>query len=56
VPASHEAAPARRAYDGLRRASTGPLGGAFAVDVAVIAGGSVAALMLGALSLRRRTP
>jgi ABC-2 type transport system permease protein len=44
------------AYDALARATrAGDLGGGMAVDIAVIAGATVAALALGALTLRRRT-
>jgi ABC-2 type transport system permease protein len=44
------------AYDALARAThAGDLGGGMAVDVAVIAGATAAALALGALTLRRRT-
>jgi ABC-2 type transport system permease protein len=49
--------PLTYAYDALDRATRpGPLGAGMAVDVAIIAGGSLAALCLGALTLRRRTP
>jgi ABC-2 type transport system permease protein len=45
------------AYDALARAtSPGDLGARMALDIAVIAGATVAALALGALTLRRRTP
>jgi ABC-2 type transport system permease protein len=45
------------AYDALARATgAGALGGELAIDVAVIAGATVASLGLGALTLRRRTP
>jgi ABC-2 type transport system permease protein len=49
--------PLTYAYDALHRA-TGPaaLGGALAVDVAVVIGATLAALGLGAATLRRRTP
>jgi ABC-2 type transport system permease protein len=51
------ALPFTYAYDALARATrTEALGGRLAVDVAVIAGATVAALGLGALTLRRRTP
>jgi ABC-2 type transport system permease protein len=51
------ALPFTYAYDALARATApGPLGSAMAVDIAVIAGASIAALGLGALTLRRRTP
>jgi ABC-2 type transport system permease protein len=48
--------PLTYAYDALARA-TAPagLGGALAADIAVIAGATVVALALGALTLRRRT-
>jgi ABC-2 type transport system permease protein len=51
------ALPFTYAYDALSRA-TGPgsLGGALAADAAVIAGATVVALGLGALTMRRRTP
>jgi ABC-2 type transport system permease protein len=49
--------PLTYAFDALARAtSPEALGGDLAVDVAVIAGATVAALGLGALTLRRRTP
>lgn len=45
------------AYDALRRATRpGELGAGMALDVGVIAGATAAALALGALTLRRRTP
>jgi len=51
------ALPLTYAYDALRRATaSAPLGAAFTADVLVIAGGTLAALALGALTLRRRTP
>jgi ABC-2 type transport system permease protein len=51
------ALPFTYAYDALARATRAEaLGGRLAVDVAVIAGATVAALGLGALTLRRRTP
>ena len=44
------------AYDALARATrAGELGGGLAVDVLVIVGATVAALALGAMTLRRRT-
>jgi ABC-2 type transport system permease protein len=50
------ALPLTYAFDALSRAtSPGPLGSAFAVDVAVTVGVTLAALGLGALTLRRRT-
>ena len=48
--------PLTYAYDALSRAtSPGALGGELAADVAVIAGATLLALGLGALTLRRRT-
>ena len=48
--------PLTYAFDALQRTtSPEPLGGAMAVDVLVIVGGTVLALGLGALTLRRRT-
>jgi ABC-2 type transport system permease protein len=45
------------AYDALARAAgTAPLGAWFALDVAVVIGTTVLALVLGAATLRRRTP
>ena len=50
------ALPLTYAYDALARVTEpGPLGGGFAVDVLVIAGATIMALVLGALTLRRRT-
>lgn len=49
--------PLTYAYDALARATApAPLGAAFAADVAVIVAATVASLLLGALTLRRRTP
>ncbi|HEY0416804.1 MAG TPA: ABC transporter permease [Gaiellaceae bacterium] len=49
--------PLTYAFDALERATTpGALDGRLALDVAVIAGAAVASLVLGALTLRRRTP
>ena len=49
--------PLTYAYDALARvAGSGTLGGEFARDLAVIVGAGLAALALGALTLRRRTP
>jgi ABC-2 type transport system permease protein len=51
------ALPLTYAFDALARTTSAEdLGGGMAVDVAVIAGATVAALGLGALTLRRRTP
>jgi len=50
------ALPLTYAFDALQRATEpAPLGGALVVDVVVIVGVTVAALALGALTLRRRT-
>jgi len=50
------ALPLTYAYDALARVTEpGPLGGGFARDVLIIVGATVAALALGALTLRRRT-
>jgi ABC-2 type transport system permease protein len=49
--------PLTYAYDALERIATdGRLGGDGTVDVIVVAGASLLALVLGALTLRRRTP
>jgi ABC-2 type transport system permease protein len=49
--------PLTYAYDALvRLAGTSPLGARFAFDLLVIVGVTVAALVLGAATLRRRTP
>jgi hypothetical protein len=46
-----------RAFDALQRATVrGTLGARGALDITVIAGSSLLALALGAVSLRRRTP
>ena len=51
------ALPFTYAYDALARATRpGPLGAGILVDVAVICGATLAALALGAVTLRRRTP
>jgi len=50
------ALPLTYAFDALSRAThAGTLGGWFVVDVAVVAGGTLVALALGAVTLRRRT-
>jgi ABC-2 type transport system permease protein len=50
------AMPLTYAYDAIDRVTrTGELGGAFARDVAVVVGATLAALLLGALTLRRQT-
>jgi hypothetical protein len=49
--------PLTYAYDALAAiASHGPYDACFALDVAVIVGGTLAALALAAATLRRRTP
>jgi ABC-2 type transport system permease protein len=49
--------PLTYAFDALlRAASPGELGSRFAADVAVLAGAALLALVLGAATLRRRTP
>jgi len=51
------ALPMTYAFDALDRVATdGSLGGAGARDVAVTVGATLLALMLGAMTLRRRTP
>ena len=49
--------PLTYAFDALSRAThSGPLGGTLVLDVAVVIGATLAALALGAATLRRRTP
>jgi ABC-2 type transport system permease protein len=48
--------PMTYAYDALARATADDLGGRLAFDAIVIAGFTVVALVLGATTLRRRTP
>ncbi|HEX2433329.1 MAG TPA: ABC transporter permease [Gaiellaceae bacterium] len=48
--------PMTYAYDALARATADDLGGRLAFDATVIAGFTVLALVLGATTLRRRTP
>jgi ABC-2 type transport system permease protein len=49
--------PMTYAYDALARAATeSPLGSRFWLDVAVVVGSTILALVLGAATLRRRTP
>jgi ABC-2 type transport system permease protein len=56
LQAAADVLPLTYAFDALDRvAAEGSLGGGGAVDVAVIAGSSVLALVLAALTLRRRT-
>jgi ABC-2 type transport system permease protein len=50
------ALPMTYAYDALARAASGSLGARGRLDVAVVAGATLLALALGALTLRRRTP
>jgi ABC-2 type transport system permease protein len=47
--------PLTYAYDALARATADDLGRELVVDVAVVGGAIVAALLLGATTLRRRT-
>ncbi|MGH3012121.1 MAG: ABC transporter permease [Gaiellaceae bacterium] len=49
------ALPLTYAYDALSRAVADDLGGRFALDLAVVCGSIVLALVLGAMTLRRRT-
>ena len=52
-----DALPLTYAYDALAKvAGGGPYGGRFQADVAVTLGGVILALILGAATLRRRTP
>ena len=48
--------PLTYAYDALARATRDEIGGRLALDVGVVAGCIVLALILGATTLRRRTP
>lgn len=48
--------PMTYAFDGLERATTGETGGRLVIDAAVVLGSVLIALMLGATTLRRRTP
>jgi ABC-2 type transport system permease protein len=48
--------PMTYAYDGLALATAGETGGRLARDAAVVAGAVLLALVLGATTLRRRTP
>ena len=48
--------PLSYAVDAMNHVTDGTVGAAFAADVAVIVGASIVALMLGAATLRRRTP
>ncbi len=57
LEAISDALPLTYAYDLLARASSpAPLGARFALDLAVVGGVTVAALVLGATSMRRRSP
>ncbi len=56
LEAASRVLPLTYAYDALDRVARGQAGGRLAVDVAVIAGATVLALVLGATTLRRRTP
>jgi ABC-2 type transport system permease protein len=52
-----DALPLTYAYDAIARVTrSAPLGGTFALDVAVTVGAALASLLLGALTLRRQTP
>lgn len=52
-----DALPLSYSYDALARATSGlPLGSRFAADVSVTVGATLLALVLGAATLRRRTP
>jgi ABC-2 type transport system permease protein len=48
--------PLTYAYDALARATADDIGGRLAFDIAIVAGCIVLALVLGATTLRRRTP
>jgi ABC-2 type transport system permease protein len=48
--------PLSYAVDAMHRVTSGSTSGLFARDVVIVAGSSVVALMLGAATLRRRTP
>jgi ABC-2 type transport system permease protein len=50
------ALPMTYAYDALTRATAGETGGRLALDTGVVAGAVLLALVLGATTLRRRTP
>jgi ABC-2 type transport system permease protein len=50
-----DALPLTYAFDGLERAGSGGLGDDFAVDITVLLGAALLALVLGAATLRRRT-
>jgi ABC-2 type transport system permease protein len=57
LEAASDVLPLTYAFDALlRAASPGELGSRFAADVAVLAGAALLALVLGAATLRRRTP
>jgi ABC-2 type transport system permease protein len=57
LEAASDALPLTYAFDALlRAASPGELGSRFAADVAVLAAAALLALVLGAATLRRRTP
>jgi ABC-2 type transport system permease protein len=57
LEAASDVLPLTYAFDALlRAASPGELGSRFAADIAVLAGAALLALVLGAATLRRRTP
>lgn len=56
LEAASYALPLTYAYDALARVAAGDLGAAGVVDIAVIVGVTVLALVLGSLTLHRRTP
>ena len=57
LEAASDLLPLTYAFDALlRAASPGELGSRFAADIAVLAGAALLALVLGAATLRRRTP
>jgi ABC-2 type transport system permease protein len=50
------ALPVSYAYDALARVNADDIGRWFRIDIVIVAGGIVLALVVGALTLRRRTP
>lgn len=48
--------PLTYAFEGLERATAGNSGGRLALDISIVLGSVLAALVLGATTLRRRTP
>jgi ABC-2 type transport system permease protein len=53
---SSDALPVSYAYDALARVTADDIGCWFWLDLAIVAGGIAFALVVGALTLRRRTP